>query len=902
MIFQRQRNDESLIHGSRSTNMCNRERICEVKVDEDVAEGRNRVPVSPYHRFHFDAKEILTSIENAFSARASHALSSDSTTGIEMGSSKLLTRSIFRAITSNQPYVFAGCHRLRSEQHRPERRQWRPNAPQRRHIFGISFGATPRRLQDSKNTRGNLDLALSQLVDLMRARRSQSKPPPPEKVADALNYLFRTRLESPRFFTRNEIYLATESLRHLQELKEKTEDGSMILSEDDLHSALAALAAAVGRDRFRSDTQALAHMVFQELREMAGTDGLEKIAGASIPYLAIYIAVLARTGGARKAQDLLQMSTLGQSRESMRLHASVIEGLATEGLEKQALKMVEKMHQELGPLEPMTHEDLVVNFAGVDKIKLTKAVYELPLEKGSTPTTKSMVNMVRFCIRNNEPELGESVVKMLASDLQGVDAESTVLLWYAVKGMEMSQLHSVLGDPMTIDHLNSLLEYAYSTRNQEMSRALLSYMNTANLRPDAKTFALQLENHLHNGALQSAITTFDQLSSEDTLTDNSDIPALNALLSTLCFSPSPNHELIMRLVDRLLDRNADLTAEAIAGLCSHFLHRDDLQQIIGLLRHRVDSYPGPERARIASIFRAYIIDPKTDEQRAYNAYDLFRTAFPETPPSSRLPLMTSFFTRSRPDLACLVFGHMRQREDLPARPNSEAYAQCFEGIASTRDIDGLQIIYNMLKLDLEVEPCTRIHNALMAANTAVQLPYRSVIDHFWKIMDSREGPTMSSFALALRACETFVPQGAQEARRIVAMMQAGGLPITREIYHCYLGALAGNSEFENCVELVEEMEGDLGEKPDAITIGTFYNAIPWQYRKDEVERWARSAYPELWEELLGYGEDIDEEWEIRTFRIPRDIDGGDEPLFGEGEYSPLLAQETQFLIEESNHR
>lgn len=237
-------------------------------------EGKHKIFIWSSHGFHSDAKKILDLIENAFSTRVFVAQSRHYITGIEMGSSKVLTRSIFRAITSNRPYEFAGCHRLHSEQHRPERRQWRPSAPQRRHIFGISFGATPRRLQDSKNTRGNLEIALSQLIDLMRARRSQSKPPPPDKVADALNYLFRTRLESPRFFTRNEIYLATESLRHLQELKEKTEDGSMILSEDDLHTALAALAAAVGRDRFRSDTQALAHMVFQELHEAAGPDGL----------------------------------------------------------------------------------------------------------------------------------------------------------------------------------------------------------------------------------------------------------------------------------------------------------------------------------------------------------------------------------------------------------------------------------------------------------------------------------------------------------------------------------------------------------------------------------------------------------------------------------------------------
>jgi hypothetical protein len=32
-------------------------------------------------------------------------------------------------------------------------------------------------------------------------------------------------------------------------------------------------------------------------------------------------------------------------------------------------------------------------------------------------------------------------------------------------------------------------------------------------------------------------------------------------------------------------------------------------------------------------------------------------------------------------------------------------------------------------------------------------------------------------------------------------------------------------------------------------IGLFYNAIPYQYWKDQVEVWARQTYPELWEHL-----------------------------------------------------
>ena len=101
------------------------------------------------------------------------------------------------------------------------------------------------------------------------------------------------------------------------------------------------------------------------------------------------------------------------------------------------------------------------------------------------------------------------------------------------------------------------------------------------------------------------------------------------------------------------------------------------------------------------------------------------------------------------------------------------------------------------------------------------------------------------------------------------------------MYDCYVGALAGNSEFENTVELIEEMESDTGFVPDHITIGTFYNAIPWQWRKDEVENWAKRVFPELWERLLEVGDEVDEEWEVRYFKIDRSIELDDRLLFGD---------------------
>jgi hypothetical protein len=46
-----------------------------------------------------------------------------------------------------------------------------------------------------------------------------------------------------------------------------------------------------------------------------------------------------------------------------------------------------------------------------------------------------------------------------------------------------------------------------------------------------------------------------------------------------------------------------------------------------------------------------------------------------------------------------------------------------------------------------------------------------------------------------------------------------------------------------------------------------------------------------------YGEDIDEDWEIRYFKIDRTIDTSDECIYREGEYDPQIAKASQILLE-----
>lgn len=823
-----------------------------------------------------------------------------------------LTRSVFRAILANRPYVIQDCQRRLGRT---------PTLPlivptsrlqQRRHIFGLTLGATRQGFQDAKATPANVELALGKLVDVVRARRNQSRLPPDDQVVDAFRFLFASRIESPRRLTRNEVFLATEAFNHLQERGHIfAGDEKTTLLEEDLENVLLALASSTGRDRFRTDARILATRVFAALESQIGSlenldmrpeHGHHPVRGS---LFVTYLFVLSQTGSALDALELLRRVPQSSERSSLPVWAVILKGLANEGRMQEFWKLIQDVQSSVGPLDAKSHEILVTYFAQHDEISALKKVFDLPLEEGQVPTTSSLVKAVDSAIHNDELDWASKKVKLLQERADSGDMAGTLLLWESIQDPNISHTRkkvekmaaSGITDALTMKTVNRLIEHAYLQNNPGRASQCMELAESLGLRPDAKTRVLQMDYELRQGDRVAAAETYELLSREDIPIDRADERILNRYIASLSFSGEPEYTHLMQVVDHLLETGAELEAEAIAGLCHVFLGRDELEEATGLLRHRVDFYPVDDRARIAAVFRQFIIDPSVKDQRSFNAYELFRHAFPETPVEDRIPLMQSFFDRGRPDLACLIFGHMRQREEIEARPTPEAYAKCFEGIAKCKDIDGLQMVYNMLKLDLEVEQTTRIHNGLMAAYTECQQPFVAIIDHFWKIMESREGPTLSSFILALRACEKWVPQGGNEARHIMALMQSFNLVITKEVYDSYIGALAGQSEFENVVELIEEMDHDIGELPDAITIGTFYNAIPWQYRKDEVEKWAKKAFPELWADLESYGDVIDEEWEIRYFKIDRSIDMDDDLLFAKGEYHPVIAKASQTMLE-----
>jgi hypothetical protein len=365
-----------------------------------------------------------------------------------------------------------------------------------------------------------------------------------------------------------------------------------------------------------------------------------------------------------------------------------------------------------------------------------------------------------------------------------------------------------------VETINGLVELAMSRNDPYLAERYLALGLKSGIRPNAKTFILQMDYRIDAGDLSGAQVGYEALQSEE-IRDGEDLPIVNKYIRALCSVDKPNYDRITSIVADLDERNVRPEADTVSALALLYLKRNDLHDVIDILQAHCFHYTGDERARIRDAFLTYCLDRRNYTTSVWDTYAVIRQIFDETNAEKRVQLMKEFFRRNRSDMACHVFGHMRQHIRPELRPKADTYADCFEGIARCSDAENLYMIHNMMKLDSSIEPSTRLYNSLMLAYIACDEPNRAL--DFWSdITNSTEGPTYNSIQIVFRACER-KPFGDKPAREIWNKMRRMEIEVTPEVSSAYVGALAGQALLPEVKALIENMEADVGYGPDKIT-------------------------------------------------------------------------------------
>ncbi|MCJ1307812.1 hypothetical protein MMC25_001460 [Agyrium rufum] len=781
-----------------------------------------------------------------------------------------LSRSVLRCILHETPISHRQCVYIASS-------RWRRVAPR----TSVDISGAPRRLFwgfNSKPARTIKDVDIlpgyEEMLELDKAIRMNVRTPPPEKLATAFKK-FVARLEQfPEALPDRQVADLTTTYIYLQSNENELQPR---LSTKELVSTLNILlpsSSEVEKSNNEGKLQ-LGGLLYEDVEKRIEKQKqsdlvTEKTSAAELGPLAgrYYATLLATYGRPRESRDLLlrdwdQYQRIEQHHhKKLRMWSIVLKGFAEQQDEEGLLQTLDELKTRDWPFNPFMQQYIVNAFARSENLEAAKRWYERPIETEESPKLATKLAIMRLCIKKNNIKIGQGIFDSLLEEEEPTKTSFDMILqWSAAMGKGVDTIEQMMtvmkrrlentedGGP-DIETINGLIHIANLRDDTYTAERYMSLAHKWRIEPSAQTYLLQMEYRIKVNDFDGAKQAYKELQGYD-VTAKRDLPLINQLIQRLAAQSKPDTETIMQYVEDLIERKARFEPETIASLCSIHLERNEMLDVVDLLQTHVYHLGDEQRKNICDVFLRFILNRSNQTAYTWDAYDVMRNFFTDTDSATRLTIMDNFFERRRPDMATHVFGHMRQMAIMSQRPDRDAYVRCFLGIANSKHDEALQTVHNMLKLDAEVEPDTKLLNAIMMAYIACARPGRAL--SYWdEIVYSREGPSLSSIEIALQACENMT-FGDKNARDIWNRLKKYDIEITPRIYAAYAAALAGQGLTEEVLAMANGMEAVVGRAPDALMIGMIWNATNGEQRQEEIQNWAESNLPEAWAELQKLG-------------------------------------------------
>lgn len=718
-----------------------------------------------------------------------------------------LTKRVFRAIVNNEPVYSSRClYRL------PYRPRNLPGLGLPRRSF-FSFNKPPEQSLLLPSETG-----LKPMRDLMRAVADKSRAPASRVLANAFRDFFVTRSEVPHVITGFQARLLLVTWKHLQAQDELDPDvRDTVFSTESLETVLFVLSETESLSEAREPVMRLARFAFQQLSDDNGFDRNN----INRPALEAYINLLSSNGRPDEAHHLVDKFWRRARRWVPSPWLAVMKGYAMKHDRRQLRRIIEELETRSKGFDRASHEELTKLLVEQDLWEPAKAIYECPISGGLDASLDAKKAVVGCAVLKSDLAWATPVFESLPQHSLA-ETMDVNLLWGAAHGKSPSDLseevnHWIADKPeleasLTVSCVNNLIRYANTIEDSHLGAGFAALLSRWHLEPNMQTHLLLLESRVMARDAQGTLESVRHLNEFGAVAFQN-APLVNRLIRMLCALGQDDEmfDHVSSLLDPVFEINVRLEPDTIAALTRMLLQRHDIEAASELLRPRLGSLESEGRDRVRSVLVDFIRDYSHEAGLVWEAYGLLKIAFPETAVSERTDVMTSFFKRGRSDLACLVFGHMRQAEELAKRPKPDTYAKCFQGIARAGDAQNLELVHNMLKLDVEVDLNTRILNGLMLAHASCEMPEKAM-EIFRDILHSDEGPSAYTLAIFFKACETH-HNGTTEAIKMMRKLKGLEMAAYRRVYTSYVEALGAQGEFDFGTEAIDTMQGETGYAP-----------------------------------------------------------------------------------------
>ena len=658
------------------------------------------------------------------------------------------------------------------------------------------------------------------MLKYLEMKEIGARPPAPQDLAKAWNKFIGDKASKNRIVNNLQ---AGHVLKVFEHLRDKRDDnGCYLLADTQLRTCVNVMK---GLPKSNGENHvAVAQAIKDELARRGSADEGDLFSLANI--LAAAGQTVAARGlipGAEDTQD--EPATRRRVTRIRNLWVRVLKGCAQQQDEAELLETFRMMEEGGYGLSPAA-QNIMVEFY-VDRNDIVNAKKWV----GKTLTTSTLLSgtlalILKISIAKNDLDWCRDIFRdVIEKEALGKEYWDVVFLWAAgavgkgVEDVERMMEVMIRRNPNDekmrpdITTINGLVDLAISLGDPYLAERYINLGVKYGIKPNARTFLLQMTYRVDAGDMAGAHAAYNALQAEENFY-HEDLPAINHYLRALC-ARANNYGRITTILADLEARKAKLEPDTTSDIAIMYMKREDEQDMYDLLQTNVYHYNLEERGRIRDQFIKFCLDRSNSNAQAWEAYQVVQTIFDETGTELRTQLMKEFFDRGRSDMACYVFGHMRQHTHKTRKPKLETYIACLEGIASCADAESLDMVHNMFKMDSTMEPNTKLYNALMLAYTSIDNGDRAL--DFWDdITNSIEGPSYQSLEGVFRACQV-APFGEKTARETWSKMRRMEIEVIRNVWQAYIGALAGNGKIDEAKDMIQSGDKEFGLKPDFMT-------------------------------------------------------------------------------------
>ena len=730
----------------------------------------------------------------------------------------LLTPLLCRRILYNEPIVYKGCV-CRSVQRRIGSSRQHAQRQSTRTLFWGASG------QSSKDKGYITPPGLREIIDIDRGKQLNKDSEACTALIDALSVFFHWQSRSHKPLQRRHAEHAWDAVKYLDESPHYSH--KQWLSTKAIRSALQAL------EHTSSDVSEAHERLAEKLLKMlliADKPNEFQVMSLQTAAFQTLVEMMRQNGKILDVQEMLLerfLRSCDDPRLSQRIWRIILQWYSQKGDEAKLLVAIGQIEELHIPISREIYDIIIQFYAGRDDIERARSWYQRSIQADDKSTTAETYNaLLRCCSRLGEVEWGNAIARSIAEGDVTKEVWDTIFIWAAATGKgveEVSRLMNLMmerkqgnmsGLKPDILTINQLIEHSISRNDPYSAERFLNLGVRRNIRPNTETHTLQIIYRMAVNDIDGALAAVKSLRGASTWLDRNS-SAVNELIQKMCNSRKNDFHTIMDLVEQLSKRKCPLEAKTVSALCTLHLERNELHEVIDLLKTYSFDYSSKERVPIRDVLVSFCLSPKNPTSRVWDTYMVCRHTFDtEASRNVRTQIMHAFFQRGRPDMACYVFGHMRRHPQPEIRPIVDTYIAFFEGVAACGDGEILEVVHSQLKLDAAIEPSTRLLNALMLAYTRCNMAHRSV--EFWdEIVASHEGPSYDSIRLIFQACER-IQFGDRQAKGIWDRLVAMGIGLPKYIFAAYLGAIASHSRLEDSLQLIEFGTKRLGHAPDVL--------------------------------------------------------------------------------------